>query len=76
MKIKSIFEAVSIEVFQMDDVSQMKSFVTNYVTDKKINDIDKKRIINNVAAIKSTHAFHRYICNALLKYEGMGVSRF
>ena len=75
MKIKSIFEQISTEVFKMNDLNEMKSFTINFVENKKIKDEDKKRIIVSVSELKSVSSFHRYICNSLLKYEGMSLSK-
>jgi hypothetical protein len=73
--IKSIFEEISGDVFAMTDINQMKTFVVNYVEGKKINDADRKRIVIDVVQLDSVHAFHRYVCNSLLKYEGMGMNK-
>jgi hypothetical protein len=45
------------------------------VSSKDINDQDKQTIITNVNACKHISKIQSYICNSLLKYEGMGVSR-
>ena len=75
MKIKSIFEQISEQVFQMKDVNEMKEFTKTFVESKKIKDEDKQRIIQNISEIKTSTAFHRYICNSLLMYEGMGMNK-
>jgi F0F1-type ATP synthase delta subunit len=75
MKIKSIFEQISTEVFQMNNLDEMKRFTVNFVESKKIKDEDRKRIVIAVVQLKSVSAFHRYICNSLLKYEGMSLSK-
>ena len=48
IQIKSIFEQIASEVFNMKDVNKAKQFVTDFVNDKKIKDEDKTVIINNV----------------------------
>jgi hypothetical protein len=75
MKIKSIFEQISTEVFQMNNLDEMKRFTIDFVENKKIKDEDRKRIVVAVVQLKSVSAFHRYICNSLLKYEGMSLSK-
>ena len=75
MKIKSIFEQIAEQVFQMKDVEQMKTFVREFVESKKIADDDKQRILKNISEIKNAAGFQRYICNSLLMYEGMGVNK-
>jgi hypothetical protein len=58
----------------MNNVNDIKSFVKSFVEEKSINNIDKNIIVTNVDKCKNTQAVQRYICNSLLKYEGMSVS--
>ena len=74
IQIKSIFEQIAENVFKMSDVNQAKSFVKEFVEGKKIKAEDKVNIIRNVESCKSIGRVHNYICNSLLKYEGMGLS--
>lgn len=74
MNIKSIFEQISEQVFVMADLNEAKIFVINFVQDKGINDKDKNSIVNAVKECKSLVRLQTYICNSLLKYEGMSVS--
>lgn len=73
--IKSIFEQISTEVFQMRDLQQMKTFVIEFVKEKNIKEEDKTKILQEVYKASTVYAFQRYICNALLKYEGMGIDK-
>jgi hypothetical protein len=75
VQIKSIFEQIASEVFNMKDVNKAKQFVTDFVTNKKIKDEDKTVIINNVNNCKSISRIQTYICNSLLRYEGMSVNK-
>ena len=75
VQIKSIFEQIASEVFNMKDVNKAKQFVTEFVNNKKIKDEDKKVIIDNVNACKSISRVQTYICNSLLKYEGMSLNK-
>jgi ferritin len=74
-QIKSIFEQIASEVFNMKDVNTAKQFVTDFVTNKKIKDEDKKVIIDNVNNCKSISRIQTYICNSLLRYEGMSLNK-
>lgn len=74
-QIKSIFEQIAENVFTMRDVNTAKQFITEFVESKNINDQDKKIIIDNVNGCKSISRIQSYICNSLLKYEGMGVNQ-
>ena len=76
VQIKSIFEQIKDEVFAATNINEIKSFVTNFVESKNIEDKDKKAIIKSVSEIKTVAKFQLYVCNSLLKYEGMGVNRF
>lgn len=73
--IKSIFEQISTEVFRMTNLDEAKYYVTKFISDKSINEQDKLSIMKVVSETKSIIAFQRYICNALLKYEGLGISQ-
>jgi hypothetical protein len=75
VQIKSIFEQIASEVFNMKDVNTAKQFVTDFVTNKKIKDEDKKVIIDNVNNCKSISRIQTYICNSLLRYEGMSLNK-
>ena len=73
-EIKSVFEQISTEVFKMNDVNKAKSFINEFITAKGINGIDKQVIVNNVSKCTNISAIQRYICNSLLKYEGMSLN--
>jgi hypothetical protein len=75
IQIKSIFEQISEKVFQMTSLTEAKEFTVNFVNDKSINDKDKQLILKAVNEAKSMTAFQRYICNSLLKYEGLGANQ-
>jgi hypothetical protein len=74
VQIKSIFEQISEQVFVMTNVNEAKAFITDFVNNKDINEHDKIQILNNIQPIKNIIKLQTYICNSLLKYEGMGVS--
>jgi len=75
MQIKSIFEQISSQVFSMTNLNQAKSYVTEFVSNKGIKEEDKKSILTAVNEAKSLTRFQSYICNSLLKYEGMGMNQ-
>ncbi len=74
IQIKSVFEQIASNVFRMNNVSQMKTFVTEFVNSKGIKDTDKQLIINSVNNCSNAIQIQKYICNSLLKYEGMSVN--
>ena len=73
--IKSIFEQISESVFKMTDLNETKRFVKTFVEEKNINPKDKQKILDEVNKAKSLLRFQTYICNSLLKYEGMGMNK-
>ena len=73
VQIKSIFEQIAEQVFNMTDVNQAKLFITNFVSEKNIKDRDKASIIRSVNDCKQIYRIHLYISNSLLKYEGLGI---
>ena len=73
VQIKSVFEQIAQEVFVMRNTNEAKTFITGFVEGKNINSIDKNIILNNVDKCKNVQAIQKYICNSLLKYEGMSV---
>lgn len=75
VQIKSIFEQIAEKVFEMKDKDAAKQFITEFVNSKDINEHDKKTIIANVEACKHMHKIQLYICNSLLKYEGMSLNK-
>ena len=75
-QIKSIFEQISEQVFVMTKLDEAKSFIIEFVSNKNINEKDKQSIINTVNGCKYLHQVQKYICNSLLKYEGLGMNNF
>ena len=74
--IKSILEQISSQVFVMKNLDEAKDFVKDFVKDKNINEQDKISILRETENAKSLIKFQTYLCNALLKYEGMGMNQF
>jgi ferritin len=75
VQIKSIFEQIAEKVFEMKDKDAAKQFIIEFVNSKGINEHDKKTIIANVEACKHMYKIQSYICNSLLKYEGMSLNK-
>lgn len=75
MKIKSVFEQISEEVFKMKNLEEAKTFVIVFIKSKKINEKNKQTILLELNCSKNLIDFQKYICNSLLKYEGMGMNK-
>jgi len=73
--IKSIFEQISSQVFLMTNLVEAQNFIIDFVRSKDINEKDKNAIIVQTVQAKSLTRLQTYICNSLLKYEGMGMSQ-
>jgi hypothetical protein len=73
--IKSIFEQIAEQVFNMRNPVQAKQFITEFVNGKDINDEDKKLILRNISSIKTMDKIQSYICNSLLRYEGLSLNK-
>jgi hypothetical protein len=74
VNIKSVLEQIASEVFKMNNPQSMKEFINEFINNTQIKDIDKKIILNNVEKLKTASNIQMYICNSLLKYEGMSVA--
>ena len=73
VNIRSVFEQIATEVFQMNNAEQAKEYITEFIANTQINEVDKNVICSNVKDLKRISSIHQYICNSLLKYEGLGV---
>lgn len=71
--IKSVLEQISTTVFTMRNLNEAKEHIINFMNEKHINDKDKESIIKATQDAKSLTSLQTYLCNALLKYEGLGV---
>jgi hypothetical protein len=74
MKYTSTLSQIAEQVFTATTVGQAKSIVTNHIGDTKIKDADKNLIIKNVNELKSLVRVQTYLCNSLLKFEGLGLN--
>jgi len=59
----------------MTNLGEAKRFVISFVNSKDINEQDKINILREVNNTQSLVRFQTYICNSLLKYEGMGMNQ-
>ena len=73
IKITSILTQITEKVFPMKNVDEAKAFITEFIADKEINDYDKANMLRAVRECKNMSAINRYLCNALLKYEGLSI---
>jgi len=72
-KIESILVEVSTQVFSCTNLNEGKNIIISLLERKNINEVDKKIILHTLSNIKSLSKLQTYVCNSLLKYEGLGV---
>lgn len=75
IQIKSVLEQIAEKVFLMNDVNDAKTFIKTFIDEKGIKPEDKKSIIFKVESCTTMQRLNQYICNSLLKYEGLSVHR-
>lgn len=73
VNIKSTLESIAQQVFVSTNVRDAKNVIINHIGDTRIKDSDKLTIVNNVNKINSLVRLQTYVCNSLLKYEGLGL---
>ena len=76
IQIKSVLEQIAEQIFIMKDVKQAQNFIIVFVSDKNINEKDKQHIVDSVSKCKHLSKVQMYICNSLLKYEGLGMNNY
>jgi hypothetical protein len=72
-KIESILVEVSTQVFSCTNLNEGKNIIISLLERKNINEVDKKIILHTLSNIKNLSKLQSYVCNSLLKYEGLGV---
>jgi hypothetical protein len=60
----------------MTDVNEAKNFIENFLEEKKIDDVTKKQMLQNISEIKSMLKLQFYMTNSLLRFEGMSVNKY
>jgi hypothetical protein len=75
VKIKSVLEECTEVLFTINDLKQAKEYVIDFVNTKGIKDADKVNIIKGTNESKNLIRLQTYVCNALLKYEGLSVNK-
>ena len=49
---------------------------TNFLEEKKIDEVTKKQMLQNLSEIKSMFKLQYYMTNSLLRFEGMSVNKY
>lgn len=74
--IKSILETISTKVFIMNDVDSAKKYCINEIEKHNIDSIEKTKMLNEIKSFTKLNKLSHYLCNALLKFEGLGMNNF
>ena len=75
MEIKSILNQIVGEINNTEDIEVIKNIFVKRVSESKINEKDKRKMLNIIRLQDTYKKVISYIYNCLLKYEGCGVCR-
>ena len=76
--IVSVLAEISTLVFKCQkqtELPEVKKQVKQLLNDSKVKEVDKLKMIQTLMAIPTVVGLQRYIANALLKYEGLGLAQ-
>ena len=73
---KSVLEQITSDVYKMTDVNEAKKFIENFLEEKKIDNVTKKQMLQNISEVKSMLKLQFYMTNSLLRFEGMSVNKY
>ena len=73
---KRVLEQIINDVYKMTDVNEAKKFIENFLEEKKIDNVTKSQMLQNISEIKSMLKLQFYITNSLLRFEGMSVNKY
>lgn len=75
--IKSVFEQISTHIFtSTDTLDKDKQYVIQFIESKGIDGNDKTTIVKQVNAAHSKYKLQQYVCNSLLRFEGLSVNSY
>lgn len=72
-QLKSTLETICNEVFSMKDVVKAKEIAVKHLEQTGVKDKDK--MIKEIKTFSNMTSLQRYVCNALLKFEGLGMNQ-
>jgi len=73
-QIKSILEEIAPQVFRERNTEAAKKLFINHVSGTNVK--DKDLMINTVAKFNKINDVHKYLANALLKFEGLSTKSY
>jgi hypothetical protein len=75
IQIESTLAKIANIVFETKDFQAAQDAALAHLTECNIKESDKLKMIDEVSKAKSMYQLQRYCANALLKYEGLGISK-
>lgn len=74
MKLESTLTNIAEQVFEAKTVEQAKIIALNFLSESKIKEEDRKKMITEIEKTKDLVRLQIYIANALLKFEGLSLN--
>jgi hypothetical protein len=74
ISIKSALERIIQQVWGEKDINKAKTLVIDFLSQSKVNDASKSKMINTIKAIDKKYKLDYFLANSLLKFERMGLS--
>lgn len=69
----SVLTKVAPEVFATTDALEAKQIVTDLIEHSRVK--AKEKMLADLTSLATLYQVQRYFCNALLKFEGLGVAQ-
>ena len=74
MKLESTLTNIAEQVFEAKTVEQAKTIALNFLSESKIKEEDRKKMITEIEKTKDLVRLQIYIAIALLKFEGLSLN--
>ena len=75
MNIQSTLTKIAEKVFTVKSCDDAKKIALDYLSESKINEVDRIKMIDEIKQKKDLVKLQMYIANALLKFEGLSVNK-
>ena len=75
MHFESTLAQIAEQVYTTTDMTAAKHIFTTHLGSTKIKEEDKKKMIFEMNQQRSLLGVYKYMTNALLKFEGLGVGK-
>lgn len=73
MEVKSVVRELLEKLDNSTDIVYVRQTSITYISSKRINKEDKKKILYKLNNISNVDDIYSYLVNALLKFESLGV---